>query len=55
MRFVTYVFGEDDGFQFANPNGEGGANIESFRQHQKAFLQECVNRVPTHMDERDLN
>ncbi|KRE24947.1 CPCC family cysteine-rich protein [Paenibacillus sp. Soil522] len=46
-------FWEDDGVQFDDPDYEGGANSESLRQYQKAFLMGRVNRRPTDKDERD--
>lgn len=54
MTFVIFVFGRMM-FQYHDPDYEGGANIESLRQYQKAYLQGRVNRKPTINDERNEN
>nr|WP_315363599.1 CPCC family cysteine-rich protein [Cytobacillus firmus] len=46
-------FWEDDDVQFNDPDYEGGANLESLRQYQKAFIAGRVNRQPNNNDERD--
>ncbi|WP_410982840.1 CPCC family cysteine-rich protein [Bacillus cereus] len=51
----SICFWEDDNVQFDDPDYEGGANEESLRQHQKAFLMRHVNRKLTDKNERDPN
>lgn len=46
-------FWEDDEIQFRDPDFEGGANEESLRQCQKAFLLGRTNRQLTDDDKRD--
>lgn len=46
-------FWEDDGIQYNDPDYEGGANTQSLREYQKAFLLGLVNRKPTANDKRD--
>ncbi|PGR86661.1 CPCC family cysteine-rich protein [Bacillus pseudomycoides] len=51
----SICFWEDDNVQFDDPDYEGGANEESLRQYQKAFLMRNVNRKLTDNNERDPN
>jgi len=51
----SICFWEDDNIQFDDPDYEGGANEESLRQYQKAFLMRNVNRKLTDNNERDPN
>lgn len=48
-------FWEDDVVQYHDPDYEGGANIESLRQYQEAYLQGRVNRKPKINYERNEN
>ncbi|MRC19498.1 hypothetical protein GH866_28460 [Bacillus thuringiensis] len=51
----SICFWEDDNVQFDDPDYEGGANEDSLRQYQKAFLMRNVNRKLTDNNERDPN
>lgn len=54
-EICSICFWEDDEIQFQDPDYEGGANEESLRQYQKAFLSGRVNRELTDNDEKDSN